>query len=72
MGKINGETNMGKIIMKNRLGWVVCGLLVVTMTAMAEGTKPKEEHRTRHRGFGPDGPKSRGRVRPGRGGYAGR
>ncbi len=37
---------MGKIIMKKRMGWVVCGLLVVTMTAMAEGTKPKEEHRT--------------------------
>jgi len=37
---------MGKVIMKNRLGWVVCGVLVATMTAMAEGTKPKEEHRT--------------------------
>jgi len=37
---------MGKTIIMNRLGWLVCGLLVVTMTAVAEGTKPKEEHRT--------------------------
>src|ERR1019366_10050178 len=32
--------------MMKRLGLVVCGLLVLTMTAAAQAAKPKEEHRT--------------------------
>jgi hypothetical protein len=32
--------------MKKNLGWVACGVLVLTMTAAAQMAKPKEEHRT--------------------------
>ena len=32
--------------MMKRLGLVLCGLLVLTMTAAAQAAKPKEEHRT--------------------------
>ena len=32
--------------MMKRLGLVVCGLLILTMTAAAQAAKPKEERRT--------------------------
>jgi hypothetical protein len=40
------EAEKTRGIMRNRIGIILCGLLVLTIAAVAQASKPKEEHRS--------------------------